>query len=320
MSSFIIGGSSGSALTASALGTRQIKGDYTTLSMLRTFLSLGSADISDDNELRQFITRSSKAIDGYTRRTFFPQRKGSDSVLKYDLPKNRSMLRLPDVDLLEVKGLSHLNGQAEIDSSVYWLKTGDVWNYTPYDRIIMNDTAGSLFNHSGTIQQAIHVDAIVGFHSNYNAEGWIDSGASLTDALGATVNLASVSASGAVNTLGVSPRFSAGQIWKLGSGDTEEYVYVQDTVNTSVVRLLRGVNGTSAFGHSTATAIYTWQPERDIEFSTTELAAFMYQKSKSPFTNRVSILQLGVVEQAETWPEQTLDRLNRYKRDRIYAL
>lgn len=319
MASTIIGGSSVSFPVASAAGTGLLKGEYTTLSKLRTFLSLGSAAVADDNELRNFILYSSRAIDGFTRRQFFPQRKGDGDLLVFDLPEDRSTLIVDDFDVLEVKGLSDLNGASEIDTSVYWLKTGDRWNLTPYERIVLDDSSGSQFNFSGTPQRAVRLDGIVGYHSRYNNTAWIDSGASLTSDLANTVTTASVSASGAFNTIGESPRFSEGQIWKIGSGSNEELAYVKDTINTSSVRLIRGVNGSSAWSHAATTRIFTWQPEKDIEHSATELAAFMYLKATAPLTNRITNLQFGIMETPNTWPEITLDRLKRYKKSYIYS-
>jgi hypothetical protein len=319
MASTIIGGSAVSFPAASVAGTGLIKGEYTTLSKVRNFLSLGSAATADDNDLRGFIQYSSRAIDSFTYRQFFPQRKGDGDYLRFDLPNDRNTLVVDEFDLLEVKGLSDINGASEIDSSVYWLKTGDRWNLTPYERIVIDDSSGSLFNFSGTPQRAIRLDGVVGYHSRYNNSAWIDSGASLTSDLAATVTIASVSASGAFNTIGESPRFSAGQIWKIGSGSNEEFAYAQDTTDGNAVRLIRGINGTSAYSHAATTRVFTWQTERDIEHSATELAAFMYLKAISPLTNRIANLQLGIIETPNTWPEITLDRLKRYKKSYIYS-
>lgn len=294
---------------------------YGTLSQLRTFLSLASADTSDDDELRQFLIRASRRIDHYTKRHFYPIRRGGTNTLKFDLPETQT-LRFTDTDVLDVHGLSHINGASEIDESVYWLRCGDRWNITPYDRVELNDSSGSIFNFSGTPQRAVHVDTVTGYNEDYG-NAWVNSGASLTDALGAGVTLASTNASNAFNSLGISPRFSEGQIWRLGSGASEEFVYVKDTISEvggkSIIRLIRGVNGTSATAHAASATIQVWQPEQDIEDSTLELAAFMYQKASSPFTNRVSQLQLGIVEMPQAWPDQTKDRINRFKRQAIHS-
>lgn len=311
----------GSPVTSSSqVGTRSIfRGEYTTLSELRTFLSLASADIGDDSALRKFIIYASRTIDRHTHRHFYPFRRTGTSKLVFDLPEDSQQLRLDDFDILEIKGLSDTNGASEIDSNVYWLKTGDRWNMSPYERVIIDRTSGSVFKYSGTDIRAIHVDAVVGFNSNYN-NAWINSDGSLTATLNATTTIASVSSSAAENSWGLSPRFAQGQIWKIGSGSNEEYAYVQDTINASSVRLIRGINGTTAAQHSVGTQIHVWETESDIQFAAVELAAFMYHKSKSPFTNRIYTLQLGVFEQPETWPEQAKDRIEKYVRYAVYSI
>lgn len=293
--------------------------EYSTLSKLRTFLALASQNVGDDDELRQFLNFSSRAIDNATKRHFYPRRKQGTDTLKFDLPKDRQNLRIDNQDVLEVKGLSDLNGASEVDSSVYWLKTGDDWNMSPYSQIVVDNSTGSAFNFSGTDERAVHVDAVIGYHESYGTDGWVDSGGSLTDALGAAVTLASVSASNAVNTRGVSPRFEEGQIWRLGSGASEEYAYVKDTTDGNAVRLIRGINGTSAVAQAASETIWVWQPEKDIEYSAMELAAFLYQKSKSPFTDRVAALNLGLFEMPESWPVITQSRIKRFKKRRVYT-
>ncbi len=294
-------------------------GDYTSLSKVRTNLSLASAgEDSDDAELQSLITKASRTIDRYTRRFFYPLRQGGNDTLKFDLPTDRRTLVFDDLDVLEVHGLSHTNGASEIDSSVYWLKCGNRWNLTPYDRLEIDDSSGSLFNFSGTTQRAVHVDTLLGYREDYKF-AWVDSSASLTDALGAAITLASVSGSAGNNSVGVSPRFFAGQILKLGSGATEEFVYVQDTINSSSIRLIRGVNGTSVASHAASAEIMTWQPEYDIEDAATEVVAFVYQKSRSPFTGKLSVMNLGFVEVPEAWPEKTLEKLQRYKKRPIHS-
>lgn len=287
--------------------------EYASLSDLRTFMSLASAEVSDDEELRKILTRASRQIDRYCRRYFYPKRHTGTSTLKYDLPQG-GILRFDEEDVLEIKGLSHINGASEIDSSVYWLKCGDNWNITPYDRLELDESSGSIFNFTGTPQRAVHVDAITGYRENYG-DSWINSGGSLTDALGAAITTASVSASQSPNLEGIWPRFYENQVWKVDN----EFMYVQDTINASSVRLIRGINGTTAAAHAASATIYTWQPEYDIEEATIELSAFAYQKAKSPFSNRISVLQLGVIEQPDAWPERTKDKLERYRKSINYA-
>ncbi len=321
MASFTIGGSAVASPSPESpvdLGTNIILGDYTNLSMVRTYLSLASSgETADDVELQSLITKASRTIDRKTRRHFYPLRVGGNDALKFDLPTDRRTLRFND-DILDVFGLSHLNGASEIGSETYWLKCGDRWNLTPYDRLEIDDSSGSLFNFSGTPQRAVHVDALLGYREDYRF-AWIDSAASLTSALGTATTLASISGSAGDNSLGVTPRFFGGQTWRLGSGSAQEFVYVQDTINSSSVRIIRAINGTSRASHASTTKIYTWQPEYDIEDAATEVVAFVYQKSKSPFTGKLSVMNLGFIDVPEAWPERTLDKLQRYTKRPIHS-
>lgn len=292
---------------------------YTTLSRVRTYLNLASANTSDDETLRDFIRFASRSIRTYTRREFHPVRQQGTNTLKYDYPDDSLQLRFHE-DILEIKGLSDLGGASEIDSSVYWLRAGDDWNQTPYDRIQLDDSSGSLFRFSGTNFRAINVDVVTGYHEDYG-HAWVNSGASLTSALGSAVVSASISGSHLDDAYGRTPRFQQGQIWRLGSGGSEEYVFVTSTsTDSSTVNLIRGVNGTSAVAHAASTTVFIWDVEYDIEFSTRELVTFAYQKATAPFTNRISaFVGTQVIEMSDSWPDQTRDRLERFKKHRIYS-
>lgn len=321
MASTVIGGSAVTSPSPESpvdLGTNIILGDYTHLSKVRTYLSLASAETADDDHLRDLITKASRAIDRKTRRFFYPLRKGGNDTLKFDTPRDGQVLLFDDYDVLEVFGLSHVNGASEVDSSVYWLKCGDRWNITPYDRLELNESSGSIFNYSGTTQRAVHADTLLGYREDYQY-AWVDSAASLTSALGTATTLASISGTDGRNSLGISPRIYSGQIWRLGSGSTQEFVYAKDTINSSSVRIIRAINGTSRTTHASTTKIYTWQPEYDIEDAATEVVSFVYQKSKSPFTNRISVLNLGIVEVPDAWPERSVDKLSRYMKNRPHS-
>ena len=73
MASIVIVGSSvasPSPETPVNVGTNIILGDYTSLSKVRTYLSLASAETSDDVHLKDLITKASRTIERYTRRYF----------------------------------------------------------------------------------------------------------------------------------------------------------------------------------------------------------------------------------------------------------
>lgn len=309
MASLIV---SGSAVTISAgSGVYSPPNIYSPLTKLRSYMTLASADTSDDNELKRYLWQASRAIDNYCRRRFFPYQRPTQY---YDLPRDR-ILRVKD-DLLEVVGLSGVNGASEIDSSVYWARCGDTWNLTPYDRIELDESSGSMFNYSGTPQRAIHLDGIWGYHERYNNpdEAWVDSGATLTASMNATVTLASVTGSAGQNTIGVAPRITTEQLWKVDN----EYIHVVDSESTSKIRIIRGVNGTTAASHASGVSVQTWFPEPDIRFATRRLAAWQYQQATAPFTHKVQTLGFGTLEFPETWPADVLDKIERFRQRRVY--
>jgi hypothetical protein len=286
--------------------------EYVTLDNLRSYLSLASADTSDDTELKKFIRDASRAIDRHTRRRFYPVRTASP--LRYNIPSDLELV--VKEDLLEVKGLSDLNGSSAISSNVFWLQSGDDWNQTPYDRIVIDDSSGSAFNYSGTPQRGVHIDAIVGYHEDY-ANAWVNTGASLTGTLGATVTLASVSGSAGDDVFGAPSRIQAMNIIKVD----EEYMYVSQGTNTSIVQVIRGINGTSAVAHAASATIYRWNTEQDLQTACLELSSYYYAQSKSPYTQRIGNINTGLINlpPLDMLPS-TERRLMRYVKHRVYSI
>lgn len=293
--------------------------EYTSLSDVRTYMSLGSADTSDDAVILQFIRKASRAIEKYTRRKFYP----SALTLVYDYPPNSRILQFERDDVLEIKGLSDMGGASAISSTAYNLKCGATYNMTPYDRVEITDNSGSIFNYSATTQKAVHAQVVTGYHEDYH-NAWTNSGASLTADIASQVTIASVSGSGGETVWGISPRFKTQQIWRVDKGTpSEEYMYVMDTnptgTGSSYIRLVRGVNGTTAASHASGVSIEVFEIESDIEFCTKRLAAIEYERARSPFTNTVIAPQMGVIEMPTAWPIDISEKLNRYKKMKLYA-
>lgn len=304
---------SGSAVTvASTSGIRGMRNVYTSLGRVRKYLALGANDIADDDTIRDGIIAASREIDKYTKRHFYPIVK----TQYYDYP-GRARTLIFDDDLLEIRGLSDMNGASEVDSSVYWLKTGDDWNMTPYDRLELNSSTGSLFNYAGTGQRAIHVEGVWGYHSEYDG-AWVNSEATLTQALNASQTTIYVSGSGGQNEYGYSPRMHEDQILKVEN----EFIHIINGATASQLRVRRGINGTTATIHASGQTVYTWQPETSVERAARQLAAFEYLVATHPVTTQVAAAP-GVggfmIEEPMTWPPQVRSRLNRLIKRRVYS-
>ncbi len=311
MASYVIGGSPvASSPPASAVLTP--KNIYSTLTKVRTYLSLASQNTDNDDVLKEFLRSSSRAIDRYCDRFFYPQ----SSQLKFDLPEDGRTLRFEDFDVLEIRGLSDMNGASEIDNSVYWGKTGVTWNFSPYDRLIIDDSSGSIFKYIRTPIRSIHMDAIIGFHDDYN-NAWINSGASLTQPIDNQSHTIYLSGSLGEDTQGNKPRVEEGYILKVD----EEFMLASSGLSSSQIRIIRGINGTTASAHSTSATIYIWRSVDEIEYATRRLAAYQFQQSIAPYTGRQITLGFGaVIETPEEWPIDIQNKLDRYKKRRIYAI
>lgn len=286
---------------------------YAPLIEIRSYLSLASGNTTDDEQLLKYLYRASRTIDKYTHRRFYPEQRPTQY---FDLPKGNYELRTRG-ELLEVIGLSAVNGASAVDSSVYWLRCGDDWNMTPYDRIVLDDSSGSLFNYAGTPQRAIHLDAFWGYHEHYDRanEGWVNSGLTLSASMSTGVTVASLSGSSDItNVIGEQPALFGEQLLRINN----EFLHITGASGaTSLISVLRGVNGTTTASHASGVALQTWQPEPDISFSTTRLAAWQYQQAMAPFTHKVRMIGMGTLELPETWPPDVLDKLERYRKQRI---
>ena len=284
--------------------------EYATLREMRSYLNLGDTNTEDDERILQFVRRASRAIDAYTRRKFYPQRKLLDFDYEYsdEVRFNR--------DVLELKGLSDLNGASGMGLDVLYLSCGYDYNYSPYDRVRIKDDSGSLFNFQGTTQKAISADVILGYHEDYE-NAWMNSDGFLTASLASSLTTASMSASSGENAWGITPRYDAENILRIGTGASEEYIYIKSFTNSSLAKIVRGVNGTTAKDHASDTPVEVWQPEPEIRFSTVRLAQWQYETTQNPIYSKLFSPQFGTIELPFSWPLEIRDKLDRYKRSRI---
>jgi hypothetical protein len=278
--------------------------EFASLSGLRRYLNVADDETKDDEKLLDYLFRASTAIRQETKRDFLPERK----TLFFDLPDKTQQLRT-ETDILEVKGLSHMNGASSINGDNIILSRGCDYNLTPYNNITLPDDSGSIFNFIGTEQQAIHLDAIVGYHERYPREAWIDTKDTLQASATSSTNLIAITASGASNARGFSPRFITQQYLRVG----EEYMYVQGIQNASQLNVVRGVRGTTAASHASGITIESFKVEPEIEFLTLRLAGWSYTQESDPYRATLAAPQFGTIELPQTWPPDVKMRLKKYK-------
>jgi len=129
----------------------------------------------------------------------------------------------------------------------------------------------------GFADETLAIDGLWGWHPA-PAAMWRDSGATIQTAnLTANATTFEVADSTAADTHGDAPALSVGHLLRI----EDEFLRVTDieiTVGTDTVHVLRGVNGTDAVAHPIDTAVYTYQPPRDLARLVLRWAIWLYRE------------------------------------------
>ena len=288
---------------------------YCSLADIREYLSLASQNTSDDATLTRFIQRASRSIDQFTRRKFYPHIQ----TRVYNLGAyDRIYL---DDDLLELTTLTTKNGDTTIAAGVLFLGTGESWNYPPYDRIMLDRSAGCVLSFSGTPQKANAVLGVWCYHENYS-EAWVDTGTSLATNYTASATVLNLAGAGSVGT-GASdvnfeyPRFAVGDLLKVGNEYFEVLSGVSGTGNASPL-VRPASNGTTAASHASGASIARFVPEPDIEWCAVRLTAYLYGQKDSPYRPRQASITIGTIDlQDSSFAADVKDKLDRFKRRKL---
>jgi len=288
---------------------------YASLSELKNYFSFNDSTAlseSDNEILRDYLIQASRGIDRYTRKKFFPQKR----TLYFDHPDDGRTVQFPNF-FLELLGLSGQSGDQGISPDVLLLRCGDNWNLTPYNIVEITDNSGSLLNWSGTPRRSVVAQVIEGFRSNYEDtnEAWVNTSTCLLDDLAASNTVLFTDTSATRNELGF-VAFKSEQILRIGSGSSQEFVYILDTNyggSANMTRVIRGINGTTAASHTSLTPIWSWEPEPEIKINTMRLARWQYEIRNNPTGKQHFFPQLGGFELADAWPKDIRDALRRYR-------
>lgn len=284
---------------------------YSTLDRVKTYLEMSDTEVADDNELLEMIARSTRAIDRYTRRTYAPKW----TTTWYCIPWDNRELRV-DFDLLEVRGLSDRAGTRAfgIEDADIQLRTGMDWNLYPKNTIAINPDSGSAFNYTGVTPKQVKLEAIEGYHEDYE-NAWVDTAGITLASAASNASLVYLSASDGVNSWYIAPRYSVGNLLRL----EDEYMWVVGFQSASEAIVKRAALGTTAASHASGLSLDVWEVEDDIEFATTRLTGFVYTQKKNPFGNRLVAPQFGTIEIPEKWPIDVQQKLEQYIRDRTLS-
>jgi hypothetical protein len=142
---------------------------------------------------------------------------------------------------------------------------------------------------NGRREQVISVQGVYGYHPDYS-EAW-----QLVDSLAANItetatSLTVADADGADEN-GITPRFQAGQLLRIGT----EYLSVKSVdVTTNVLGINRAQNGTLAAAHLMDSAVYVYRPLASTVHACTRLATWMYRQKDANVFDKATILNTGI--------------------------
>lgn len=276
--------------------------------------AVASSVTEDDALLLRLMRDASRSIDKYTRRRFYPRQETRFFTLE-----NSKQVRVDD-DLLEVVTFRTQNGACTVASGVMWLAAGENWNRLPADRIVIDDSSGSVLNYSGTPQRSQEVTGIWGYRESWGDRAWVDTGISLAAAYVASAGSLALAGAGSVgpgasDTEGVHPRIAPGDLLKIG----DEYLYVTGGAasGNGTVFVKPFMNGTTAAAHGSAASIARFVPEEDIEYCTRRLTVWAYGGLATPYTERVANVESGEITIPSAWPVDVKARLSRFVRREV---
>jgi hypothetical protein len=237
-----------------------IKNPYITTSDFKAFQRVTSTDAADDLVIDAIVENTSRFIDDYTGRHFYP----TIETRLYDIPNSnfpdRDTIFL-DEDLLSLTTLT--NGDLSVITNTDYIV--NPVNSTPYYSVKLRNTSNISWqsNAAGSSEQCISVNGVWGFHNKY-AYAW-----TLGGTLGAAISTTSTLSA----TMTAGHTLANQQIWKI---DNE---ILQGTVLTNALTFnVRGDNGSMAATHLNGASVYIWSPISQITLAAQQIVNSFYKK------------------------------------------
>jgi hypothetical protein len=228
------------------------------LAAFRTYLGLATTE-GNNEALLQALRAATQYLERSKNRRFAPY---YDTRHCTPLPYDMAECVLGE-DLLELTTLIDGDGTAiPVDETLIL-----------YDGIL--HLIGRSFTFEDTPHGAIEVSGIWGYH-DFWGQAWRVSNDALVNAVNDTATTFTISDPDGADRDEHRPRFSAGQLVRVGN----EYVVILATDSTAnTLTVSRGANGSSAVAHSAATTLQVFAPAADIVQDCLRWAARFYREA-----------------------------------------
>lgn len=255
---------------------------YASLAQLKAALAISS--VTDEALLTACLRNASRLIDQATKRTFFPELAtrfvdGSGS--------DRLWLPQPLLEAREV-ALSGDGGRTytALADDDWWASNGQQWGVTPFQLLVLAPSGryGSWWRGPRTVR----ITGWWGWRPDY-AGAWEDAADAVQDAsLSAVATQVTVTNSAGADALGLTPRFSAGNLIRID----DEVCEVTGTTSTKLT-VTRGQNGTTAATHAQGAAITRWRPFEPVEQASLTQAARFFKRAQQAYADAGASVELG---------------------------
>ena len=262
-----------------------------------------ASSVTGEMLILRFCERASRLFDRWTRRHYYPL----IGTRYYDHAESRRV-RLDD-DLLAVSTFTTANTNTTVTSAQYHL-----WPYSTYpkNRIDIVTSSGVTLSYSGTLQQANAVTGTWGYHTDWG-NAWLDSGDDLAAEIASTTaTTCTVADADGADIYACTPRFKERQILKID----DEYLYLTG-INTNTLTVVRGVNGSTAATHDSASDIYVFQPEEAVVAAISRWATYLYRQKDNTEMTTTAFPEIGMVTTPAGLPEDVREVVEAHKRRRV---
>lgn len=263
--------------------------------------SLGMPHDAGDTRLLDVLRAASRLIERHAGRRFYPQR--ATRIYPYTHP---TLLPLRD-DLLALHGLTNGDGSA-IPLDAVRLVPDD----SAVHAALSLDRRRCTFTYRDDPAGALTVEGTWGCHPEW-PDAWAPSGDAVQGGLDAVAAVIAVADADGAAVDGRAPRFSAGQLLRVG----EEYLHVLavDPVQDRLT-VLRGANGTRAADHSAGAALDVYRPPADVRQACLRVALWLLKQRDAGFAQSAGSLR-GTIVVPPALPEDVAQILGPLVRVRV---
>lgn len=239
--------------------------------------ALGATTSTDNARMLTNLNTVTRRMLGMAAFGFEPELKTVHyEVLRDCVDSNRRTLRLDDA-LLELVSVTANDVALALTTRVMAYPTYRV----PFDTLRLVSTADDWYsvNSPSDWPQIVKVTAYYGMHTDYSHAWYAADAVANAGGISAAATSLTVADADGTGRDGETPRFSAGNLIRIGSEFMRVIASGADLdTPTNILTIRRAENGTTAAAHALGATVSVWYPEQDIRHVVARQAALLYAR------------------------------------------